>query len=271
MKTEIIKITPEMARHWIEKANHNNPRKKINWNNVRKFAQAIKDGKWTTTHQGIAFDKFNRLVDGQHRLLAIIESGIAIYLMVTFGVSLDAVPDMDQGLKRDTATLLNIDDRCAGVVSFLTRLAISQRPSRHDLESMRSLVLDDTERLVSVCGSARPKISSAPIKAAFVFFEQKYNTKNLFNQYRDFVLLDLRKLETIQCVPTALRALHQRLTGQNGNTVRSIYEINAYEVFAYTIYALKNPNNISLKSVNVESLLTEGREFYRKFIPHQNA
>lgn len=269
MKTEIIKITPDQARQWIENANHNNPRKKINWRNVTKFAQAMKDGKWTTTHQGIAFDKFNRLVDGQHRLLAIIESGIAIYLMVTTGVSLDSVPDMDQGSKRDTATLLNIDDRYAGVVSFLTRLVISQYPTRYDLEAMRSLVVEDAERLISICGTSRSRISSAPVKAAFVFFEQKYNIKNLFNQYRDFVLLDLRKLETIQCVSTGLRALHQRLTGQNGKAVRSIYEINAHEVFAYTIYVLKNPNNSSLKNINVESLLTECREFYREFISNE--
>jgi hypothetical protein len=271
MKTEIIKITPDQARQWIENANFSNPREKINWRNVTKFARAIKDGKWTTTHQGIAFDKFNRLVDGQHRLLAIIESGIPIYLMVTTGVSLDSVPDMDQGSKRDTATLLNVDERYAGVVGFLTRLVISQRPTRYDLETMRSLVLDDTERLIATCGTSKAKISTAPVRAAFVFFEQKYNIKNLFNQYRDFVLLDLRKLETIQCVSTGLRALHQRLTGSNGKTVRSIYEINPNEVFAYTIYVLKNEDKGSLKNVNVESLLNECRDFYREFIPSLNS
>jgi hypothetical protein len=270
MKTQIIRVTPEQAKEWIENANFNNPRKVINWTNVIKFAEIMRSGKWTTTHQGIAFDRFGNLVDGQHRLLAIIKSGFAVYLMVTTGVSPDSVPDMDQGSKRNVATILDIDKRLAEIISFLTRIVITQRPGRYDLEVMRSLVLDDSKRLIEVCGSTRQKISTSPVKAAFVFFEQKYCKKDCFHQYRDYVLLDLRKLETVQCVTPSLRALHQRLTGQsNSKKDRAIYEITPDQVFAYTLYALKNPTK-NLNSVNVESLLSECRDFYRGFISSQD-
>ena len=270
MITKIIRVTPDQAKEWIENANFNNPRKVINWANVIRFAEIMRSGKWTTTHQGIAFDKFGNLVDGQHRLLAIIKADIAIFLMVTTGVSLDSVPDMDQGSRRNTATILDIDKRLAEIISFLTRIVITQRPGRYDLEVMRSLILDDSKRLIDVCGSTRQKISISPVKAAFVFFKQKYGAKNCFHEYRDFVLLDLRKLETVQCVTTSLRALHQRLTGQsNTKKDRSITEITPSHVFAYTLYALKNPSK-NLNTVNVESLLSECRDFYRGFISPQD-
>jgi len=270
MTTQIIKVTPEQAKEWIENANAKNPRKAINWGNVTRFAEIMEAGKFTTTHQGIAFDRFGNLVDGQHRLLAVIKSGVAIYLMVTTGVSMHCVPDMDQGSKRNTATILDIDKRLAEIISFLTRIVITQRPGRYDLEVMRSLILDDSKRLIDVCGSTKQKISTSPVKAAFVFFEQKYGTKDCFQQYRDYVLLDLRKLETVLCVTTSLRALHQRLTGQSSEKKRSIYEISPNEVFAYALYALKNPSKNSLNSVNVESLLSECRDFYRGFISSQD-
>jgi hypothetical protein len=266
MKTEIIKITPQMAKKWIENANHYNPRKIINWNKVRTYSQAMKDGLWTLTHQGIAFDKRGNVVDGQHRLHGIIEANIPVWMMVTTGVDISAVPDMDQGLKRDTATLLNIDRRHAGVVAFLSRLVINQTPTRYDLETMRAIILKDIDRLILECGTSRAKTTSSPIRAAFVYFEQKHPKQNVFDQYRNFVLLDLRKLETIKCVSTCLRALHQRVTGNNGVMVKNVVSLNPNDIFAYTVYALKNPNTSSLRSVNVESLLSECRDFYRKSI-----
>jgi hypothetical protein len=270
MKTQIIRVTPEQAKEWIENANFNNPRKIINWTNVIRFAEIMRSGKWTTTHQGIAFDTFGNLVDGQHRLLAIIKSGFAVYLMVTTGVSPDSVPDMDQGSKRNVATILDIDKRPAEIINFLAGIVIAQRPTRYDLEKMSSLVLDDSKRLIEVCGSTRQKISTSPVKAAFVFFEQKYGGRDCFHQYRDYVLLDLRKLETVQCVTTSLRALHQRLTGQNGRKrERDIVETTPKQVFAYALYALKNPTK-NLNSVNVEYLLSECRDFYRGLISSQD-
>jgi hypothetical protein len=86
----------------------------------------------------------------------------------------------------------------------------------------------------------------------------------------NYVLLDLSKLETVQCVTTSLRALHQRLTGQNGRKrERDIVETTPKQVFAYALYALKNPDK-SLNSVNVEYLVSECRDFYRGFISSQD-
>jgi hypothetical protein len=43
----------------------------------------MRAGQWLLTHQGVAIDDAGELIDGVHRLLAIIESGATIKMMVT--------------------------------------------------------------------------------------------------------------------------------------------------------------------------------------------
>jgi hypothetical protein len=45
---------------------------------VRDFAEAMRRGDWRLTHQGIAFDASGALVDGQHRLAAIVEADVPV-------------------------------------------------------------------------------------------------------------------------------------------------------------------------------------------------
>lgn len=45
---------------------------------VKGFAEAMSRGEWMVTHQGIAFSSAGVLVDGQHRLAAVIEAEHAI-------------------------------------------------------------------------------------------------------------------------------------------------------------------------------------------------
>ena len=72
-------ITPERASEWLAANTTNRPVSKAV---VRSFAQAMRRGEWMVTHQGIAFDTQGVLVDGQHRLAAIIEADRPVELTV---------------------------------------------------------------------------------------------------------------------------------------------------------------------------------------------
>jgi hypothetical protein len=89
-KTEVVKIesrnvaiNPEMAANWLEINKHN---RKLRASVVQRYAEDMKSGSWQRTHQGIAFDEDGNLVDGQHRLAAIVESGVTVNIMVTTGL-----------------------------------------------------------------------------------------------------------------------------------------------------------------------------------------
>lgn len=83
MHSEILIVTPDMAKQWIITNKSNRPVK--SWA-VNRYAKDMIAGNWSSNHQGIAFDMDGNLADGQHRLLAIIKSGISIKMLVTWGV-----------------------------------------------------------------------------------------------------------------------------------------------------------------------------------------
>jgi hypothetical protein len=60
----------------------------------------MKRGDWLLTNQGIAIDEFGRLIDGQHRLRAIVESQTPVELLVIRAAPNKSQLVLDQGLKR---------------------------------------------------------------------------------------------------------------------------------------------------------------------------
>lgn len=81
-KVEII--TPSMAKEYLEKNVKNRP---INLKTVNKYAEDMASGNWELTHQGIAFNENGELIDGQHRLQAVIKSEASVEMMVARGIS----------------------------------------------------------------------------------------------------------------------------------------------------------------------------------------
>lgn len=88
MKAELMKITPEIARQYLER-NTANYRALSNVK-VKSYAEDMRNGRWETNGEAIVFSKDGTLKNGQHRLHAIIESGATIELLVVTGVSDDA-------------------------------------------------------------------------------------------------------------------------------------------------------------------------------------
>lgn len=102
MHSELLTIPPNEASKYLA----NNPaNRKINESVVRAMAEDMKAGRWMQTHQGIAISKTGRLLDGQHRLSAVIKAGVPVKMMVTFGVDEKAMDAIDQGRKRSTSDI----------------------------------------------------------------------------------------------------------------------------------------------------------------------
>ena len=73
--TFMMVITPEDAKQLLERNNNN---RKLSRDIVRKYAKSMSDGKWEPNADMIAFNEEGCLVNGQHRLFAIVESGKSI-------------------------------------------------------------------------------------------------------------------------------------------------------------------------------------------------
>lgn len=69
----------------------------------------MRRGDWLVTHQGIAFDANGVLVDGQHRLAAVVEADLPVELTVFTDVDPHTFDVLDTGKRRNAADVLAIE------------------------------------------------------------------------------------------------------------------------------------------------------------------
>jgi hypothetical protein len=101
------RIGPEQAKQYLA-TNTNN--RQVVQSYVDRYAITMKSGLWRRTHMGIAFGADGTLYDGQHRLLAIIKANVEIELMVTRGLTREALDAIDTGGPRKPHDVLAIAD-----------------------------------------------------------------------------------------------------------------------------------------------------------------
>jgi hypothetical protein len=106
VRIKVQKITPKKAAEMLEANTSNRPLSKPV---VRSFADAMRRGDWIVTHQGIAFDIHGVLVDGQHRLAAVLEAEVPIETTVFTDVEPDTFDVLDTGKRRNAADVLAIE------------------------------------------------------------------------------------------------------------------------------------------------------------------
>lgn len=87
-------ITPEIAKTMLGE-NVNNRR--ISRDNVNLFAREIRNGEWRFNGEAIKFGKDGRLLDGQHRLLAVIAADKPLTTLVIRGLEDETQQTMDSG------------------------------------------------------------------------------------------------------------------------------------------------------------------------------
>ncbi len=106
MEFKLVKVTPALAEQWLAgRAENRVVRKSI----VALYCRLMLARQWVLTHQGIAFDEEGRLIDGQHRLMAVVASGVSVLMVVMTGVSNEAFEAIDRHIKRSVADCLRID------------------------------------------------------------------------------------------------------------------------------------------------------------------
>lgn len=111
--TSIIEtIGPEMARLYMQRNVHNRP---LQANELKKLSRALREGRWQFDGSPIRFDVDGRLLDGQHRLTAVITTGIPIETLVVRGLPSSVFTVMDTGKARSPADVLAM----AGVKNYV--------------------------------------------------------------------------------------------------------------------------------------------------------
>lgn len=114
-------VTPTMATAWLEQ---NTSNRKLTTITVDKYAQAMRDGHWHYDASPIRFAKSGRLLDGQHRLWAVIESDTSQEFLVVTGLNEHSFVTMDTGKKRSFADVISIEHPSAKDPNALASITV---------------------------------------------------------------------------------------------------------------------------------------------------
>lgn len=183
-KTFVISVSPELAGQILSSSKGNRDIRNF-W--VDALAGAQRRGEWRLTHQGIAFDESGHLVDGHHRMLACIRSGVTIVVQVTVGLPESANDAIDQGVIRTLADHTGWGKRAAETLRLATSIARgTMRPTTPQVREIAFGGLGGlTDHLIEYCGTVRRYYSSAPMKlAAALTIMRGGDASFVLDQYR---------------------------------------------------------------------------------------
>lgn len=226
MQIKQVMMTPEHAEALLAK-NFGNRKLRDHW--ASELAKMIEKGEWNLTHQAIAIATNGRLLDGQHRLTAIVKAKQTVPVVLAENCDPETFLAIDKGVKRSTADSIEGNKKVVEVISLLLRIA-GARSERPTLAKQ----LMDTEfgfaaiHLLNVCPTTRRSASSAPIKAGAVVQmvkTQKYDT--IARNYKNFVSLNYDKM-----TPLLLQLEKQFASGTTAKDNSDWLFCRAYRAFS---------------------------------------
>lgn len=109
MKVVQETIDPNRAHMYLERAaNAGQKQRHLSEKRVERFANAMLAGQWHLTHQTIGLDSEGVLIDGQHRLAAVVQSGTTQQFLVVYESDPETFDVIDTGTARTAGDTLAI-------------------------------------------------------------------------------------------------------------------------------------------------------------------
>lgn len=185
IQAELVLVTPELAQLWLE---HNTGNRNMRNAHVGKLARSMQLGEFEFVGDPIRIAESGRLLDGQHRLAAIVRSRTAQHMLVIKGLAEDTQQYMDIGKVRSPADAVRLEfpdakytDKWASIARLAIKWDAGDMPSDLLVPSSPELIafirdnLSPVERAVNAAVEVRRGLrtgSSAACGAAFYFAEQ---------------------------------------------------------------------------------------------------
>jgi hypothetical protein len=102
----VADVNPEMAKQLLE---YNTKNRKLLPAAVKEYARAMKDGRWLFDGAPIRISSSGVVLDGQHRLQAIVQSGTTQRMSIWKNIDPATQAVMDTGRKRTFSNALTLD------------------------------------------------------------------------------------------------------------------------------------------------------------------
>jgi hypothetical protein len=120
LSSEVQTVTPLMAARWLERNHPSN--RPVAWGRVESFANDMRSGAWKLTHQGICFDAEGYLIDGQHRLQALVNAEATVLMLVSRNLAGTFHDPIDRVGPRSVATIMGMGSGDVAALNTLRML-----------------------------------------------------------------------------------------------------------------------------------------------------
>lgn len=166
-------VSPQLAEAMLSRRKNQRPVSKP-W--VATLAGMMRAGKWTVSPAPIAFDTQGNLVDGQHRLLAVVDSGVTCPFLVLGAFASDVVAAasscrplstsdlLSMSMARDGAAPKNVNNICA--IARAMVVGFRSDGGKHPLKQATVQAGKDNNELLSLLVPLSRRLG-APVAAAF--------------------------------------------------------------------------------------------------------
>lgn len=180
MRLELI--TPQRAKQMLDNNIENN--RNVRPQTVELYKQQMLKGNWIGRHPGTyTVNKQGKLLDGQHRLKAIVESGVSVYGYIAT-VDDSVMPTIDEGRKRTAGNAAHVfgiqnANNVVAAIRIYRALKNGRITSKDTLTNldMIELYYKDKERIDHVVSnsstlySRNKMISTSLISALWMYFD----------------------------------------------------------------------------------------------------
>ncbi len=261
MRFEVMRITPTEAQKWLD---HNRINRPIRKAHVKRLAAAMKRGEWVVNHQAIALNGTN-LLDGQHRLSAILLSGLPYVEMSVIRDAKDSTFDtIDIGEKRSLSDVYRADIHVMNQVSFVARLLHIRKASPQQVAPIYEKLCPLFTEIVNSAPRNAGRFTAAPIRvaagAAILSGENKNRVLAIYRNLCEFRAEELPRVGQIFMKQAAIDSGNSKI-GPSGSFGQASMLARAWTVFQEK-YAKNERLRIDDQTVQVG----EVREVFRSVL-----
>ena len=158
LRFRVVEMTPKLAQKYLEK---NESNRNLRPKKVAEYRRQMEKGYWHLTPQGISISPEGKLINGQHRLHAVIAFGEAVPMVVTTGVPHEAQQYMDTGVTRRIYDALKMFDNEKNAHQLT---AMSRAIQLFDTGRWDTVLLDDVRATIKLYRESFDWVQELPSK-----------------------------------------------------------------------------------------------------------
>lgn len=128
----VATVTPELAARWLQ---FNDGNRSLQVKGAARYGRDMEAQEWALNGDTIKFDWFGNLLDGQHRLEAVVATGMSIQTIVVYGLDPEVMPTIDTGINRNFKNVLQFKHpgiRSPDTIAMLARRIYVWEPPHNE-------------------------------------------------------------------------------------------------------------------------------------------